>query len=313
MNILSFSTIIPEQICDSITFINYPKEHNISNYCSYASNYIAQVLEDDKIDGAVFPKSCDSTRVLSSYLSNFEKFTFQFYVPIHQDSTAETFLAAEICRYQMAIEKHYGVVIKDIPDRAALINSRNREIRLLYDDLPEISYAEYLSFLHSLLRTPLAEQHVSDTLQGKPCQGKRIFLIGSLLSREGLTEEIERAGLSIVGDRLPESKRLFSAPEVSPMGDIYANIARSMLHSQVSPTQDRFAEILQQDLAEIQAKQVQGVIFVTQKFCEPYDYLFPVYKRMLDEQGIPSLHLSLSGSVDNRNFSASLEAFSEIL
>lgn len=140
-----------------------------------------------------------------------------------------------------------------------------------------------------------------------------MYLVGSLLTSTELAAAIERSGLAVAGDRLTESKRLFSAPEVPTDGDIYENIARSMLGNQVSPTQDDFIAILQEDLAEIQSKGIQGVIFITQKFCEPYDYLFPIYKQMLDEHGIPVLHLSLSGSADVRTFDASLEAFADIL
>lgn len=58
---------------------------------------------------------------------------------------------------------------------------------------------------------------------------------------------------------------------------------------------------------------MRGVIFVTQKFCEPYDYLYYVYKKQLDKLQIPMLHLVLSSSTDAKVFEASLEAFSDIL
>ena len=108
MNILSFSGFIPEQICDTVRFISYRGEHRISHYCGYAADYISQVLQDNRYDGAVFPRSCDSSRVISSYLSDCGKFMYQLHIPARQDKLAVQFLAANIRTYQQAVEEHYG-------------------------------------------------------------------------------------------------------------------------------------------------------------------------------------------------------------
>lgn len=313
MNILSFSGFIPEQICDTVRFIHYPGDFKVSYYCGYAADYISQVRQDPKIDGAVFPRSCDSSRVMAGYLDGCGKFIYQLHIPAQNNGPAVRYLAANILRYQQAVEAHYGVTLSDITERTALVNQRNRAVAKLYEGLPEISFGAYLNMIHRLLQTPLREQIVSDNLQGKSGAGTRVYLIGSLLSSSAVAFAIEAAGLSVVGDRLTESKRLFSSPEVSTNGDLYENIAKSILGNKFSPTQNRFDAILQEDMEEIKEKQVQGVIFVTQKFCEPYDYLFPVYQRMLEAQGIPALHLTLSDSTDKRTFETSLEAFADMI
>lgn len=313
MRILSFSGFIPEQICDTVRFIRYPGKQNISHYCGYAADFISQVLEDPEIDGAVFPRSCDSSRAMVSYLGDCGKFAHQLHVPARQDAPAAQYLAAEIQRYQKAVEAHYGVTLSDIPERAVLVNERNRGLSKLYDELPGISFSAYLDMLHKLLQTPLREQIVADNLPAKPGAGKRVYLVGSLLSSSAAAAAIEKAGLVVAGDRLTESKRLFSAPLVPAGGDVYKNIANSILGNKVSPTQSNFDAILREDMEEIRAKQLQGVLFVTQKFCEPYDYLFTAYQRMLEEQEIPVLRLVLSDSMDERAFEASLEAFADMI
>ena len=78
-------------------------------------------------------------------------------------------------------------------------------------------------------------------------------------------------------------------------------------------TQNNFSYILKDNLEEIKHKNVQGVIFATQKYCEPYDYLFSIYKKMLDEQGIPVLRVVMSDSTDNRKLEFAVEAFADIL
>ena len=72
-------------------------------------------------------------------------------------------------------------------------------------------------------------------------------------------------------------------------------------------------KVLFEDLKEIKQKEVEGVIYITQKYCESYDYMFSIYKKMLDENGIPVLRVILTDSTDNRKTEAILEAFADSL
>lgn len=314
MKIISLSGFIPEEICDIIRFTGFKGEEKISHYCGYAADYISQVLEDNSIDGAVFPRSCDSCRIMGSYLSNRkEKFIYQFGVPARQDAAAEVYLAAEIQQYQKAVEQYYNISITDIPQRIQKINERNKMIVDLYKNIENISYISYLKSIHNMLQHPLYWQTVPSELPNKPANGRRIYLVGSFLSNTELADTIENSGMKIVGDNLTESKRLFSGPKIDPGNDIYMNIAAKILHNHLSPTQNNFSRILEDDLQEIRHKNVQGVIFATQKHCEPYDYLFSIYKKMLDEYGIPVLQVVMSNSTDNRKLEFAIEAFADIL
>lgn len=314
MKILSFSGFIPEQVCDTVRFIRYHGQRSIAHYCGYAADYIAQVLDDPEIDGCVFPRTCDSTRVMASYLSRSGRFVHRLHVPARRDGMAVSFLAESIRGYKAAVESYYGVTLEDIPARAERINERNKAVARLYASLPEISYNAYMEALHDMLGKPLAEQTVPDSLPaGAGVGGRPVYLVGSTMCGTGLLPTIEGAGMNIVGDRLTESKRLFSAPSVSADGDIYENIAASILQNRTSPTQNDFESILREDMEEIRSKGVQGVIFVTQKYCEPYDYLYSVYKKMLDELSIPTLRLVLTDSMDGRRYDAAIETFADIM
>lgn len=313
MKILALSGFVPEQICDTIRFTKYAGSHKVSHYCGYVSDYISQVLEDNTIDGAVYPRSCDSSRIIGSYLSVGSKFQYQLKVPARHDEAAIWYLAADIENYKNAVEHHYGVALTDIEERAVLINQRNKKISTLYGELDRLCYGEYLKMIHKILTEPLCNQSVLDTLPGIHGSGKRVYLVGSFLPNLDAVDAIEKSGMNVVGDNLTESKRLFSAPPVEVKGRIFENIARSMLENKLSPTQDRFSEILSSDLEEIKKRSVDGVIYITQKYCEPYDFLFSVYKKMLDEKNIPVLRLQLTNSTDVGKAKLMLEAFADTL
>lgn len=313
MQILSLSSILPEQICDTVRFFGYKGRQRISHYCEYAAEFISRVLEDDKIDGAVFPRTCDSSRTIGNYLEPSGKFLYPFHLPARTDKAAARYLAGSIRAYKTAVETHYGVRLNDTEERAGLVNARNRKLRELYENLPELSFGAYLEAVHALLQKPLREQKVPEQLPTAPCPGgPRVFVVGSTQAGIEQARRIEAAGMNIVGDRLPESRRMICMPEVSANGDIVDNIASAMLAGMPSPSQDAFGAILREDREEIERKRVRGVIFLTQKFCEPYDYLFPAYKRMLDELGIPVLRVTETGS-GAEGAALAIETFADLM
>ena len=313
MKILSMSGFIPEHISDTIRFTQYGGDRNISNYCGYASDFISRVMADDTIDGAVYPKSCDSTRILTSYLSECNKFLFQFGIPPYNVSGAKEHLACEIKAYKEAVEAHYGVRIDDIKERAEFINKRNEALRKTYEELDSLSYSDYMEKLHEMLEKPLAMQEWSGDIRKREKTGKRVYVVGSFLSDTRLAKIIEDASLTVAGDDLPESGRLVYSEPVETEGDIYLNIAGSILSMRPSPTQVSFKKTMDHDFESIRKKDVRGIIFLTQKYCEPYDYLYSVFSKEADKAGIPAVHIKVNGTEDTGKAALALEAFADMI
>ena len=313
MKLLALSGFIPEQINDVIRFTGYSGTQNISHYCGYVSDFISQILEDNNIDGCVFPRSCDSSRVIKSYLEPCNKFVYQTIVPARKDEMAIQLLAQNIKDYKEALEKHYDIEITNINDRILKINERNSQLRAIYENIDKISYYSYLDSIHRMLTCPLFEQKspTFSFIEGRT--GKKVYLVGSFLSNIELIKHIEQSGLIIAGDNITESKRLFSVPDVSISGNIYVNIASSILNNSLSPTQNDFESIILTDLKEIKEKNIHGVIYVTQKYCEPYNYMYSAYKKMLDQNNIPVLKIDLTSSIKDKISKSVIEAFADIL
>lgn len=313
MRILSMSGFVPEQICDTVRFVQYTGDRTISHYCGYASDFISQVMQDDSIDGAVYPKSCDSTRILTSYLSESGKFLHQINVPSYGISGAEDFFAESIKSYKVAVENYYDTSIDDVHWRTEKINLRNKAISQLYDCISEFSYADYLERIHHMLKKPLDEQEWKDDIKSRTSADKKVFLVGSFLSNIEIPEMMEQAGLAVAGDTLPESGRLASTQPAELSRDIYKEIAKSILSMRLSPTQNSFRSIMEKDIEEIRRKDVKGVIFVMQKYCEPYAYLYSIYKPALEALGISTLLLTVNDTEDTRKVALALEAFADTL
>lgn len=313
MKILSMSGFVPEQICDTVRFTGFDGSERLSHYCGYAADFISQVREDSSIDGAVFPKSCDSSRSIGSYIDDTGKFIYSMPVPAVKNEGAVAYFADIIKDYKSKIEQHYGVSISDddIKARDNMISGRNAKIAAAYNKLGDLSYASYIREVHASLSAPY---EFDESRIGAGNDGKPVFLIGSFLAGVELADSIEKAGLKVVADNMPESGRLASrAGFVSTETDIYKKIASEILCTRPSPTQDLFDETVKSDVDEMQKKGCKGVIFATQKYCEPYDYLFSVYKKALDEQGIPVLQVQMADSTDGSGKASALEAFADII
>ena len=307
------SGFVPEQIIDTVRFTGYEGSERLSHYCGYAADFISQVKEDASIDGAVFPKSCDSSRSIGSYLDETGKFIYSMPVPAIRDEASIAYFADILRDYKAKLEKHFGISISDdgIKARDKVISERNAKIAASYGKLRDLSYSSYIREVHASLNAPYAfdESRIEAGKDGKP-----VYLVGSFLAGIELADSIEKAGMKVIGDNLPESGRMLQPVGIDVNTDnVYTKIASDILCRRPSPTQDLFEDILGGDISEIEAKGCRGVIFATQKYCEPYDYLYSIYKKALDEKGIPVLQVQLADSSDGRGKEFALEAFADII
>ena len=313
MKILSMSGFVPEAICDTVRFNGFKGDAGFSHYCGYASDYISQVLSDDSIDGAVFPKTCDSSRSISSYIGESGKFVYPLAVPVVRSDDAISYYAYVIRDYKLAVESFYKIKIteEEIKDRLEAIETRRMVIKSLYEELDRgLSYSSYIEAIHSALTKPLAEQKIE--AEGTT-EGSRIFLLGSYLTSVDIIKTAERCGLKIVADNLPESGRLIAKYDHAPTDDIYEQVAWSVLGKCPSPTQNEYESQISRTLLELKLKNCKGVLIITQKYCEPYDYYYSVLKKALDDEGIPSLKLELDGSLDQNLHESEFSAFASML
>ena len=314
MKLLSMSSFVPEQVCDVIRFTGYKGNTKVSHYCGYAADYISQVLEDESIDGAVFPRSCDSTRVIDSYLQDIEKFVYKLHVPAINNQLGKETFAETLREYHSEVCSKFNIGKEDLLLRTQIVNQRNQKLRKQYDHIEEFRYSSYLKQIHEALVLPLEKQKIENPELDERTDCKEVYIVGSYLSNLSIIEKIEQVGLKIVGDNITESKRLFGGKDVRcDTDDIYMELAENILDRQLSPTQDNFEPLIDDDIEEITRKKVKGVIFVTQKFCEPYDYLYSVYKKKLVSIEIPTLHIVLNDSLDLTKTDLLIEAFADTL
>ena len=171
MKILSMSGFVPEQICDTVRFTGFDGSERLSHYCGYAADFISQVREDNSIDGAVFPKSCDSSRSIGSYLDDTGKFIYSMPVPAVRNAESVAYFADILKDYKTKIEQHFNVSISEDDIRPVMRSFRlvTRRSRVAYGKLKDFSYASYIREVHASLNAPyeFSESRISEGGDGK--------------------------------------------------------------------------------------------------------------------------------------------------
>jgi len=312
-NIITLSNYVPEDITDISRFNEYKPILEVPNYCTYAKNFTGRVIEDSEVDGAVIPNSCDSIRVSVDFISkSSKKFIHQLKHPLIISKDAVYQYANEILEYKKHFEYYFGTQISNdtISSRSKTLEEKYLFIHKLYKNLDDISFYQYIKAINESLQAPLNKWKKIIDISYRRHKGKKVFLIGPYLSDLSVVKKIEDVGGNIVGDDLTNSKRYFSSRTgINVKGnDIFEEIAKRMLSRHPSPTMNNFKVVLEKDIEEIKRKEVDGVIFIYQKFCEPHDYIYPLFKDLLDNKGIPSLKIQLENK-ENQADGVHIETF----
>jgi benzoyl-CoA reductase/2-hydroxyglutaryl-CoA dehydratase subunit BcrC/BadD/HgdB len=279
------------------------------NFCPYVRTCLGEALEGKHGDlkGLIVVNSCDAMRRLYDvWRHNIGgDFVYMLDLPRINNEASIAYYRESLQRLAGEIESHFHVRIDDLSIAAAIIQS-NR-VRAL---LRELYYANRDSGLPltaaqagtavragTLLPpetlAPLLERLVDEVKasrteanRGKP----RIFITGSILENPQVLDLIEECGAVVVADDLCTGTRAVWQP-VETGSDPLEGIARHYLGRTPCPrmkdARNRFDHVRRL----IDDFRVDGVIFYTLKFCDPFLFDVPVLKEILAIRKIPALSL----------------------
>jgi len=264
------------------------------------------------LDALLFESICDVARNLSSvFKRNFPQVHVEYiHLPQNMASAGvEDYLVAEYQRVADNLERTLGAKYSREGMEMSLraFNASRRAWRELYDLRREFPHRLSTTDLYVLGRagtrlTPQAHANILNAAQsvlkqeaGKPKDRIRVVVEGAFCEQPPveLLQMIEEAGCYIVDDDLLLGWRWFSEDlpvngtdplHVLASSYIYRSLYSSVRHDQAHPR----TEML---LKKIEAAKAQAVIFLPAKFCEPALFDYVLFRKILDEKGIPHLML----------------------
>ena len=153
----------------------------------------------------------------------------------------------------------------------------------------------------------------------------RILVSGGFLETEEPLRLVEEAGADVVGDDLCLAGRALAfsgaghgaGRERSPAADVPAllsALSQAYLSRVPCPTKHPPSRRLEFLLAEVKSRQVDGVVFLLQKFCDPHAFDYPAFRDALEASGRPCLSLEIErGGLPAGQAGTRVEAFLERL
>jgi len=144
-------------------------------------------------------------------------------------------------------------------------------------------------------------------------QGIRVVITGILAEPDALLDIFVENGVIIVADDLAQESRQFR----TSIGK--GENAMEMLAYRMA---DQSCSVLYNDTKNrgtllkglVQETQADGVVIVMMKFCDPEEFDYPIYKKELEEAGIPMLYLEIEQKMDSiEQIRTRIQAFTEML
>lgn len=291
--------------------------HADSRFQSFVCSIIKSTLElglTEKlkdVDAMFFQSICDPARNLASvFKRNFPKMAVEYlHLPQNMGSPrAEDYLVAEYRRVLGTLEALTGrkTTDQDLQRSINLYNRARALVRSLYEvrrKAPEqLSAAESYVLVRAGTLLPV-EEHIAlleaarialDQRTAKPKDRIRVVLECSFCEQPPLEliEGLEEAGCYLLDDDFLQGWRWFLG-DVAVNGDPLRGLARGYTDGSVYSG-------VKHDLREPKAKHLldkvremkaNAVVILTAKFCEPALFDYALYRKALDEAGIPHLFL----------------------
>ncbi|MFX0031091.1 MAG: 2-hydroxyacyl-CoA dehydratase subunit D [Candidatus Hodarchaeota archaeon] len=332
----------PEEIIMAANFIPFrlfgdpsiepdkANEHIPPTHCIWTRNLLERAINglDDDIIGIIGTHGCDRTNREFDIWIECLNLDFMFFLnsPRKRDNLALKFFIDDMKELIVQLEEKFQIKISldKIKDSIKLMN----RIRVLLKNLSEFRKEMKLegSEFHSLVKASQQEDKniVINQLESKLEEFKRresfenkkfknILLTGSEIDDTEFIKYLEDLGFHIIIDDLGVGTKYFWNT-VKENGNPVENLAEYHLTKPINsikfPAYERF-EVLKNLAIDYN---VDGVINIAQKFCEPVLYDHPFLNKKFKELDIPYLFVEVTYNRESyKQLSTRFSAFAEII
>ena len=279
-----------------------------SNSCSLARSCLEVGLNQDYdfLEGLIAGTTCDHMRRLFEVWKRYLNIPFAYLLSVPHKITDRSrhFFRTEVDKFKAQVEAFIGHDISEtcLKDAIRTYNTSRALLRRLNDlrksETPSISGSEMQDVLSASTRMPRDRYNrlleaLLDEIGNRDLryEGKARFLLsGAVLDTSEYIQEIEKLGALVVADELCTGSSYYwdlVDTNLDPVDAIARRYLERIPCARMRPSTLRFNHIV--DL--IKTFRVDGVIMLKIKFCDLYEFDNLMFKRRLEQQGIPVLEL----------------------
>ncbi len=311
-----------------------------SHMQAYGCSLARTILEDamtnhlDFIDVMVFPHTCDTMQRLSDIwrlnVTGHRHMDLLFPAKLEGNASRE-YLDAVLKRFQMELESALKTTITDdrLSDAIRLTNRIRSGLRRLYEHRAQVAESISGEDLSHIVRGAMIMDRreaadrieiVADILESstpphkEKSSRKRILLSGGTCLQPDIHTIVEEQGAAVVWDDLCMGTRYFDGqietdtPPIPAIGD-------RLFHRMLCPAKHAGSRRRIKELKQLVVQyNIEGVIFLLLKFCDPHAFDYPDLKNELDAFDIPNLLIEMeNGNVVDGQTRTRIEAFLQML
>lgn len=284
---------------------------------AYSCSLIRGALEEalsgklDFLDGAVFPHTCDSIQRLSDIWRLNTGFAFfaDVVLPVKLNTeSARQYMVDVLQKFRRDLETGLGLSISDEDLRSSVktYNAVRGCLKRIYEmhaadpgiitgrDMYTVMKVSMIMDRDVLLeRLTLLIDELKKPSPFKTAGKKRLLLAGSICDHPDVYGILEESGGVVVWDDLCTGSRYFEGI-IDEDADPVEAVANRYLERAVCPAKHLSPTERGENLVALAKKyQVEGVIFLLLKFCDPHAFDYPYLKEYLDREGIPGMLLEI--------------------
>jgi benzoyl-CoA reductase subunit C len=317
----------PVRLRGSVASLRQVNAHLQSFSCALCRSTLDRTLDGELnfLAGTVFAHTCDTMQALADLWrmnSDAGYFVDTIMQPANLGNQATfAYLVSELRRFWDHLAAFVGHPLSDseLHGSIALYNGTREMVQALHAFRDRLSAADFYAVLDAAQAMPrevfnplLAE--LLDMLDGLPphCEGPRLYLLGAVLDEPRLLDLIDSLGGQVVGDDLCSGSRHFldqvgRGDPIHALADYY--LGRRPCATKFHPLHDPGRYLLDQ-LGQVDA---QGIVFVLEKFCEPYAFDHALVLPQLNQVGVPYLLLEMEQTPSLEALRTRMQAFLETL
>jgi benzoyl-CoA reductase/2-hydroxyglutaryl-CoA dehydratase subunit BcrC/BadD/HgdB len=304
-------------------------EHVPPNHCIWAKNLLEQAINgfDKDIKGVITTHGCDCTnREFDIWLEcvNLD-FLYFLNVPLKHDEAALNFYIDDIKEMIIQLEEKFNVnitnekiseairlmnqirnLLREISEYRQNLNIKGSDFHALVKQVQQIDKNQALKVLESKLDELKSKNQKHDDF-------KNILFTGSDIDDTEFIRFLEKIGFNIVADDIGIGFRYFSnivdetEEPIKALAKFHLN---KPLYSTKFPSFKRFETINML----LEKYDIDGIINVANKFCEPVLYSHPYLTKKFKELEIPYLFVEMEYNRESyKQLATRFEAFAEII
>ncbi|RLI75383.1 2-hydroxyacyl-CoA dehydratase [Archaeoglobales archaeon] len=278
----------PFRIFASSEPISYASSHIQSYACSQARGCLERLLRGElDLYGVVFTRCCDTLmRLADIWERNSDMKVYNIEFPTRMDSRGKNFFIRELRDFAKTLENWGGEIrLESLKESIALYRKLEEMLKKLFQNKPNYELIVKVQMMEVEKAVGLVERELkkAEKIENRP----KILVTGSVCPFIEVYNIFDEVGFSLVDDMCTGSRFFtFEYPdiEIESIESAFEYLAEKYLMKSPCPTkhyQDdyRFNYVLNL------AKNVDAVVFLLIKFCEPHFYDYPQLKEKLEKMG----------------------------